>query len=150
MGVIEDSKQKTAFIKSFPPLKYFLEKGRIEIRTRFFSRKSEFHDTVNSFKSDLLRYLTEEEIIKLAKLRIPVEQNGLILLLPYLNYPLVGYNLDKVHALFKNPGWLFHAITDTGLISSCNSGFLLSPVEMIFDKKQYLSSKFEDDPNVER
>ena len=151
MGIIDEHKQKTIFIKSFVPIKYLLEKGRVEKKPEgLFIRKSEFAELIEHFRADLYRRLTNEDVDKLKKLSITTPANGIILLLPYLKYPLVGFNLERVLSLFKFPCWLFHATTDEGLRSCSQSGFLLSPIEMILEKKSYLSSRFEKDANIKR
>ena len=53
-------------------------------------------------------------------------------------------------SIFEKSGWLFHATTDLALNSCAQDGFLLGPFEMIFEKKAYLSYKFESDKFLER
>ena len=150
MVSVEEYNQKTTFIKGFIPLKAILESPRVEEKKGFIIKKSEFAETVEAFRGDLVRQLSNEEIEKLKLLDIICPSYGIILLPPELKYPLVGFNLDNTPLLFEKSGWLFHATTDLALNSCAQDGFLLSPFEMIFEKKDYLSYKFESDKFLER
>ena len=150
MDSIEEHKQKTAFIKEVIPLKAILESARAEEKKGFIIKKSELAETVEAFREDLGRWLSNEEIEKLKLLDIIVPPTGVVIFAPRLKYPLIGFNLDNIPLLFEKHGWLFHATTDLALDSCAQDGFLLSPFEMILEKKAYLSYKFESDKFLER
>ncbi len=151
-------RRKTEFIKSFVFLKYQIERGFVEadlgnagervLRRRRVTerRKDTLIESIKSVEHELRRMLDGDEIEKLKMLDIPAPPGSIIFLPPFLHVPIVGFNLDGVHELFQHPGWLFHATTDEGLRMVAGDGHLLSPVEQIFRKKNYLSEKFESTP----
>jgi hypothetical protein len=149
MDIIEECEHKTKFIKSFQVLKYILEKnklGQLNLEEVLDKRKIKKEE----LKKELSKGLTGKEIAKLMKLRLIVPRNAVILFLSYLDYPLVGYNIENVRNLFRHPGWLFHATTAKGLDAIAKSNHILSPMELILENKRFVSKKFSDESIVER
>jgi len=152
MDIIQRAKNQTNFIMSFPPIRYYLEKGLNETKSGILVKKSVFSELVEEFKGDLTKdnIMNNVDVEVLKKLDIQLLPKGLILIL-FHGMPLIGYNLQKISELFIHPGWVFHATSDVGLSSCSKNGFLLSPIELLFEKKSYPSERFNNlDLNSQR
>lgn len=128
---LQEGTEKTAFIRSFPALKFCLERG--------VHKNIEF--IVDKFSIDLREKMHEEDIAQLRNVTYQVPANGTLIFIPGFPIPIVGFNLDKLPN-FQKPGWLFTAMPYDNLKQVAKDGELRTPLEMIIHKKQYFGKTF--------
>ncbi|MBI4146548.1 hypothetical protein HY489_04380, partial [Candidatus Woesearchaeota archaeon] len=146
-------KMKTAIIKSFPELKYFLEKGlALQVRTSSFGRLNKigrkFQELIDARRNELKQSLTDDDIQQLLNLREIVPAGCTMLFLPGFVQPILSFNIDRV-PLFDS-GWLFHATPGDNLTRIASSGFIEAPLSVIRMKKNYFSTRFASDSSARR
>lgn len=135
---IKEGYEKTAFVKSFPALKDSLEK---DLRRPNDISIKKFQNMVKMFHNDLRERLTKEDVEQLKETDRAVPPEATLLFLPGFKKPITGFNLDRIPE-FSTPGWLFHAIPGNNLLVVSQTGQLESPMESVFERKHFLSTKF--------
>ncbi|MBI2541675.1 hypothetical protein HYV80_03125, partial [Candidatus Woesearchaeota archaeon] len=145
-SILVESRLKTAHVKKFVPIRAVLEgrtrrwlfKGILSHQIKFSAKdKHDFQENVELFKRDLAEKLSSQDIEKLMKLEYYVPEGALILFLPFIDYTIIGLNLNNVEELFKSQGWVTHATNDDGLKQVAKDGYLKCAVETIRSIKKY-------------
>jgi hypothetical protein len=141
---IKEGIEKTAFIKSFPSLNYFLERGLLNKGQRFVIT---YRKTIDAFNLDLRAKLTEEDIKQLRNINYAVPAGSALIFVRGFERPALGFNLDKIPD-FSRPGWLFHATQLDGIKHIIKDGEIRSPLETVYSKKNIFSTKFWNDTRI--
>jgi hypothetical protein len=139
--VLNDSAAKTEFIKSFPAIKFLLEKefAKHGLFSDILHQKliNQYKSTINSFKADLTKRLSEEEFFQLRGITFEVPAGAVLVFIgdsDDFSAPLLAFNIKNMPDLSKK-GWLFHATRNLERISK--DGLLRSPISSILEKKRY-------------
>lgn len=151
-GYLREGAIKTAVVKSIVPLRYFLEKGlakKIEKKRHWWVAGEydiynhygqKFHELIDQYTPELSKVLSPGDLEQLKNIDYEVPRESTLLFLPGFERPVLAFNI-RSFPYFTSRGWVSHAIPGENLEKIGKSGFLVAPLEMLLEKRKYLTAK---------
>lgn len=151
-GYFREGAIKTAVVKSIVPLRYFLERGlakKIEKKKHWWGTGDndvynhygkKFHQIIERYTAELSQVLSPSDLKQLQNIDYAVPAESTLLFLPGFARPVLTFNIQSF-PYFTSRGWVSHAIPGENLEKIGKSGFLVAPLEMLLEKRKYLTAK---------
>ncbi|MBT6762205.1 hypothetical protein HOA92_04145 [archaeon] len=161
-GYFRECAVKTAYIKSIPMFKYFLEKGRAEQfhkKAYFFDNHhclgynfswntftntkniaSEWIDMLKNNQDHLRKVLSEKDFDQLCNIYFKVPKGTILIFNSSSKFPALCMNPDKIPS-FATPGFVSHYFPGGNTKKLFKDGVIASPLDTLIRKKKYFSDK---------